>query len=337
MMTWTLQTWHRFVAWTSQTESPWSMALVRVAVSTVLLWDLLVVGMYGLPPILWGPKESGGVHDIYRFKRLPEVYWLLPQDMAEVWGGIFAWTLWAAILLAVMCFGIGLFTRFSGSLALLLYAQTAIISDISDRGIDRMIRIVFVILIISGSGAALSIDSWRKQGSFLGGKRQILAFPRILLVLQLGTMYFTAGLAKFAISWFPWGGYTALFLILQDPIFAVTDFSFLASPSLFWTTQVGTAVSHMWEITFPIAILALWYRETKDRPGKLRAIFNRLHVLSAYVIVGATFHIALAATLRLGIFPAAMLAMYPAFYSPRTWTKWLGRSDPNQEPAPSIQ
>ena len=34
------------------------------------------------------------------------------------------------------------------------------------------------------------------------------------------------------------------------------------------------------------------------------------------VLVGVIFHLALAATLRLGIFPAAMLALYAAFFHP---------------------
>lgn len=311
-----VRAWQRFVDWLSTRESPLSMALVRIAVCTVLVWDLIWVGWYGLPVYLWGPREAGGMHNVLAFKQLPEIYWMLPPEHAEAWGGLVAWGLWAATLVAVGTFGAGLLTRFSGILALLLYAQTAIISDISDRGIDRMIRIIFILLILSGSGKTLSFDAWFKTGSIFGDGSKILAYPRYLMVLQLTVMYFIAGVSKFALSWFPWGGYSALYLILQDPIFAVTDFSFLASPWLYWTTQLGTAVSHMWELTFPVFLLLTWYRVTADRGGRVRTLVNTMRVRLIYIALGATFHILLAATLRLGIFPAAMLALYPAFFHP---------------------
>lgn len=336
-----IRAWSRFVAWMSQREAPWSLALVRVALCTVLLWDLALIGWYGLPVPLWAPREAGGMHDIYGFKTLPEIYWLLPPSAAEAWGATFAWSLWGAVVVTVAAFGLGVLTRFSGLLALLLYAQTAIIADISDRGIDRMIRIVFVILLLSGCGRALSVDAWIRTGTPLGDGRPILAFPRYLIVLQLTVMYFAAGLSKFALSWFPWGGYSALYLILQDPIFAVTDFGFLASPWLYWTTQLGTAVSHLWEITFPVFLLATWYRVTADRPGRLRHAFNTARVRLVYIVLGALFHVLLAATLRLGIFPAAMLALYPAFFHPdelRSAWRWLRRRVipvPDRSPSPA--
>jgi hypothetical protein len=48
----------------------------------------------------------------------------------------------------------------------------------------------------------------------------------------------------------------------------------------------------------------------------LRAIMNRYPVRSIYVAFGVAFHVLLALTLRLGIFPYSMLAFFPAFFRP---------------------
>lgn len=311
-----LATWNWWVALFSTREAPLSLALIRVLVCAVVLWDLGVVGWTGIPDLLWAPVEAGGVANVYKYKALPEWFWFLPQEQAGEWGHAWAWGLYYALVAATACFGAGVLTRFSGLAFLLLYAQSAIINDTADRGIDRMIRIIVLLLLLSGSGRTLSVDALIRTGSIFGDGRKVLAVPRYLIIGQLILMYWCAGLAKFAISWFPWGGYSALYVILQDPIFAVSDWSFVGSPWLYWTTQVGTAVSHMWEYSIPILLLAYWYRHTRERSGRVRALFNAIDVRMVYVVVGVAFHLALAGTLRLGIFPAAMLALYPAFFHP---------------------
>ncbi|MFK7930261.1 MAG: HTTM domain-containing protein [Myxococcota bacterium] len=316
MIRWVAGTWMWWVERFSTTEAPTALALVRIAVILVVLWDLGMVGWLDLPELLWAPVEAGGSANVYKFKVLPEWFWFLPQESAPEWGHVWAWALYYAIVVSAACFGAGILTRFSGLCFLLLFAQSAIINDTADRGIDRMIRIIVLLLILSGSGKTLSLDALFRTGSIFGDGSKVLAFPRYLIIGQLILMYWCAGIAKFAISWFPWGGYSALYVILQDPIFAVRDWSMLGSPWLYWTTQVGTAVSHMWEYTIPVLLLAYWFRTTRERSGALRATFNALDIRTIYVVVGMTFHIALAGSLRLGIFPAAMLALYPAFFHP---------------------
>ena len=54
-------------------------------------------------------------------------------------------------------------------------------------------------------------------------------------------------------------------------------------------------------------------------------MFNRLPVRGVYVLVGIAFHLSLAVVLRLGIFPFAMLACFPAFFHPRELETGLAR------------
>ena len=105
-------------------------------------------------------------------------------------------------------------------------------------------------------------------------------------------------------------------IILQDPIFATADYAFLGHPLIYPFTQLGTAVSHLWEWTFPVILLAFHFRDTRHRPGRLRHFFNRWDVRLWYVALEVIFHVLLGLTLQLGIFPLAMLALYPAFFHP---------------------
>lgn len=312
MIRWWIGLWDR-------RESATSLALVRLLLSVVVLYDLMLVGWYDVPVLLWAPVEVGGAHDLLARPSVPWVYRVFPPTETT------AVALYYTCVLSLMSFGAGFLTRFSGVVFVLSYAQTAIINDQADRGIDRMIRIAIWLLILSQSSRAFSIDAWLKTGKWRGDGSLIPSWPRYLLILQIVVMYWCAGVEKFAVTWFPWGGYSALYIILQDPIFARMDFSFLASPWIFPLTQIGTAVSHAWEWTFPVILLAYYYRDTPTRSGRMRRFFLRWDIRLWYVVLGILFHLLLAATLRLGIFPAAMLAFYPAFFHPTEWRSLRNR------------
>lgn len=337
MIRWVRDTWLWWVDRLSVREHPLALALVRVLVSLVLLYDLFWVGFYDLPTLLWNPVEAGGTYTSLAKERLPEVYQYLTQEQAILWAPTISWGLYYIVVVSLIMFGAGFLTRFSGVVFLLTYAQTAIINDTSDRGIDRMLRIMILLLIVSGSGKTLSIDARLRTGSFLGDGTPVAAWPRYLMIGQLILMYWCAGAEKFALSWFPWGGYSALYVILQDPVFAVVDFGFLASPWLYWTTQLGTGVSHLWEWTIPLLLVAYYFRCTRERPGRVRAWSNGLDVRTVYVVVGVVFHVALALTLRLGIFPAAMLALYPVFFHPDEIRSFVRRLGGRRATQPQVQ
>jgi hypothetical protein len=96
-------------------------------------------------------------------------------------------------------------------------------------------------------------------------------------------------------------------------------------------TQLATAVTHLWELGAPLLLLAAFYRRTPARferrlgRGGLRRMFQRVPVREIYVTIGVLFHLTLALTLRLGIFPFAMLACFPAFFRPEELERALRR------------
>jgi hypothetical protein len=137
--------------------------------------------------------------------------------------------------------------------------------------------------------------------------------------VQLAILYTSAGMQKVASAWLP-PDWSALWVALRDPHFQRGAWPWI--DDLFVLTQAATAVTWLWEWLGPVILLAFWYRDTGDRPGRLRAIFLRYNVLAVYLGVGALFHLGTHLGLRLGIFPFAVLSLYPAAVHPETWGAW---------------
>lgn len=302
------RTWTRWVALWDRREAPLTLAALRIGLALVLLSDQVHTLILGLVPTLFGPASAGGLGDPVGASTPPELYRLLPDSAATAW---LAFGLWMA---ATLAFGAGLFTRWSGALTLLLYAQLALVLPAADRGIDMLVRNALMILIFSECGAAWSLDARRRVGRFAGDGEAVPAWPRHLLILQLIVVYFGAGSQKVGMDWLPMGGWTALYVVLHDP--AVSRFGFGHLDLFFPLTQLATAVTWIWEWCSPLLLLSFVYRDSRTRPGRLRALLNRLDFRSLWLAVGVIFHLGIALTMRLGIFPWAMITMYLAFYHP---------------------
>ena len=296
-----------FVGLWDHRESALSLALVRISLGLVLLFDLLEAAWLGLVPTLWGPDTTGGLaSNLMSRDPLPELYAWFPEDpMTAV---VAFWVL----VVALSCFTAGFGTRMTGVITVLLYAQLARVLPLGDRGIDLMLRNVICLLILSRSHATLSVDAWLKTRSWWSDEL-IPAWPRHLLILQLVVMYFFAGIQKTAITWLPLGGYGALYIVLQDPHIARFDMSWL--DSVYPLTQIATGVTHNWEITAPLVLLAWHFRATQGT-GRIRRFYERFQPQFIWVAVGVLLHLGIAATMNLGIFPFAMLALYWGWFHP---------------------
>lgn len=314
----------RWVALWDEREPPTCLALVRILLGVAVLFDLVTLAAHGATTWLWSPAEAGGAAAWD-----PAAPPLFQRIVAPTAGG--AWLLWSGLALSALCVAVGFRTRLAALAHVFFSVQAALINGPADRAIDRLIRIVLLILVLSPAGRVWSIDARLETGSFRGDPTPRAAWARYLIVTQLVITYFGAGLAKGGTYWYPWGGYNALYLTLQDPIFSVVAGApWLERPLPYLLTRIATAVTHLWELAAPLVLLAAHYRRTADRPGCIRRAFNRFPVLHAYVALGVVFHLSLAAVLRLGIFPFAMLACFPAFFHPgeleRAWAWARGRA-----------
>lgn len=300
MIRWWIGLWDR-------KEHARSLAILRIALAAVVLADLLQIGWLGLADLLYSPVEGGGLGAILQRPTPPWLYPLLPVDHAgPIVHGI-----------AVACalsWGVGLLTPLAAFGLVLSLTQLSLAMPVADRGIDLLIRNVVLIMAFSKSHRVLSVDAWLWPST-----PEVPSWPRYLVIAQLLLVYSTSGMAKVSATWTPLGHYSALYVAMHNPSIALLPPE--ALPTLFPVTQALTAGTWLWEWAAPTLLLALHYRDTRTRPGWLRASFNRLAYFRLYLLVGVLFHLGTAATFALGIFPWAMLAMYAAFVPPDRWLR----------------
>ena len=315
----------RWVDFWAEEEAPWSLALVRLLLGLALLGDYLSMGLRGLVVPLLTTGADGGL--AARAGAEPALWQQLFGTGPEA-----AWGLYGALVVTTVMVAAGFFTRSASLMLLLLSAQFAWILPAGDRGIDMLSRNVLMIFVFAGSGQALSVDAWwaRRRGS--GGVVRIGAWARRLLLLQLVAMYWTAGVQKYAQQWWPWGDFGALWVIWQDwPMTAVATAGWVQSPLAWRFSQLATALTIGWEVSFPLILVAWYLLRTADRGGRWRAWVVRTRPDLAYAGLGVVFHLGIALWLDLGVFPWAMLALYPAFLGPDAWARWVSYLLPGQE------
>lgn len=284
-------------------EHPRVMATVRITLSLVFLYDLLQIWRFHLVIPLWGPADAGGMGQPDRQRQVVELYQWFAADVHT------ARLAFGVLVLAVACLAAGLFSQMAALVAVLVYAQLARVLPEADRGIDLMIRNVLFLFVFVPSGRFAGLDAY-----LFGRLDRIPAWSRRLLILQLVVMYWTAGIQKTAVAWWPWGGFSALYIVLQDPALARIPGAWLRP--LYPATQVLSAATMLFEWLAVFVPLAYVYRRTRTLPGWLRAQFNRFDFVWWWLPVGLFMHLGIAATMQIGIFPWAMLALYPVFFHP---------------------
>lgn len=308
--------WQRWVRLLDQREVGTSLALWRIAVGLCVVGSVGAVVLAGAVPLLWFDPADGGYTP-------PTPPWLFRQLGGATRGtvtAVVAITLAAGLLTAG-----GLGGRLSVFVALQGYLALVRLNGDATGGYDAAISNGLWLLVFARSTETLSLDCRIRTGQWTRD-RPVPAWPRYLAVFQLVLIYWSTGLHKLSATWTPAGGFSALYYILQQPTWQRWDMSWLA-----WAyplTQIGTAVTWVWEVTSPLLLLALWYRATASRPGWLRRLFNRINYRRVFVTIGVLVHIGIAVLLEVGPFSWVMLSYYICLYRPEEWRRRRERLGP---------
>ncbi len=296
--------WRRWVALLGHREPATALALCRIAVGLILTAHL--GRMIGLDAdrLVWADAEHGGLRSLEP-GWLAHLGGLTPQTIRLVT---------ATTTAAALAFALGLFTRASGLVAWVGFRTLADLNGHSGGAYDELLKNELLVLLLSGCGATLSLDAWRAGP---GHDRTAPAWPRYVLVFQLALMYWSTGMQKVSDGWVPGGSADALWYILQQPTWQRAEMTWVAP--LFPLTQVATLGTWLFEQGAPILLLAFWFRRTRTRPGRARALFNRLDVRTLYLLVGVAMHAGIEATMEVGAFSLASLALYLCCYHPDEW------------------
>jgi len=210
-------------------------------------------------------------------------------------------------LAATFCFMIGLFTRTTSVLSLIIVISYAYRARFSNYGLDQILAILNLYLCLAPSGAYLSVDRLRKRyrsiRENLQAGKSAEATPVLPTVMSnvatrlvqyhMCVIYLAAGTGKLlGDSW--WDG-TAIWRSLANAEYQTLDMTWLAYFP--WFTQIMTHMTIFWEISFAFLV---WRPLT--RPVML--------------LLGLGMHFGIGLFMGMWTFATCMMFGYLAFVEP---------------------
>jgi hypothetical protein len=207
--------------------------------------------------------------------------------------------------IATVAFLLGFRTRLAGFVSLVLTLGFMNRSPIYQSGADVVFRVMFVYLVLAQTGRAYSIDNWlrcrrlRKQGLLserdgpgagagVPGQleaiyRRIPGWPRMLMIIQLATIYLWTGSAKTGDVW--WKGDSLYYALSLDHFARVpTQYMvYIFGTNLF---RLMTWTVHYWQIGFFLMVLGLivrWARRERLEPP---SGWRRHALRGAWIVLG---------------------------------------------------
>jgi len=302
--------WGRWVALLAGREAGTSLALFRIACAGSLLWSVGSVVLQGVVPVIWLSPDDGG------FATTREGPWLF-----RCLGGVTPTTVWltvAGVLLAGLLLALGGGGRLMAFLALQGYMVLTSLNVHAIGAYDWLLTNALWLLVLGRSTATLSLDCRLRTGRWWSDE-PVSAWPRYVAVYQIVLVYWSTGMHKVSRAWSPADGFSALYYILQEPTWQRWDMAWLAH--VYPLTQAATAATWLWELTAPLLLLVLWYRRTARRPGRLRALCNRLPLRGLWVAAGVAMHLGILLLMDVGPFSLVALAYYPCLFRPDEWRR----------------
>ncbi len=284
-----------WVAFWDRREAPTCLALTRILIGMVVLSDFLIGKVRGAVPALWsaGPMGMGVTQDPSSWLAWPN----LPLG------------LWALGTIAAFLLMVGALHRASGALLTFVLVVLPSLQPTGD-GVDLLVRLVVPIVALSGASACWSVDAWVGRRRAKPPAAEVPAWPRYLLMLQLLWVYSSSAQCRDDASWWPWGGFSAIGHVLEDPHFA--RFSPALMTPFYPLTQLATIATMVFELGAPFMLL--WTLREPLRQSQVTGLARKLPWI--WIALGASLHLGIALTMTIGIFPFAMLALYPVLFHP---------------------
>ena len=268
-------------------EVPYGLALVRITLPLVLLYDLI--------------QRWPFVRELYSADGATAPLWVsygFRSPLPELSGAV-AVALFTLLLTALVTASAGWMTRLSLAVATVLYCYFTSLDAISTLTKYTVIaNHILLLLTISQCGAVWSLDAWRRP--VIGPRFPV--WPRRLIQLMVGIVYLGAAMTKLHTpSYF--NGDQMMWWMLTHVNAPHPIGEWLANRPVL--LSVGGYAALIWEVLF---LFLIW-----------RGMKKYLMLL-----VGVGFHMSTYLTLGLDIFPCVMIAIYFAFFNDREILRGLG-------------
>jgi hypothetical protein len=295
--------WRAWVSLLDRCEPADALACFRILTGLAALQTIGSVIWADMVELLWFDESAGGMLRIYT-----------DSWRVAVLGGptpAVAWSLAIAALVGSLAVTLGC----GGRVAPLLTGQVLLaLRDLNDwQGSYALITLnALWLLVLSRSTATLSVDCRLRTGQWTSDE-PVPAWPKLLVVFQVAVIYFGNGLAKISAHWVPGGDLSAIYYILQQPTWQRIDMLWVAW--VYPLTQIATATTWFFELSWPLVLVALWLRRTGDRTTRLRRLAHRFDLRKLYLAVGLALHGFIALSLDVGPFLLATMAFYPCLFA----------------------
>jgi hypothetical protein len=291
--------WLRWVGLLDTRETAESLAAVRIVVGATVLLTLAHAWWSGATAF-WVATAHGGVG-------------ATEPGVLDLFGGLTERNVDALLVLGLAASAlltVGRCTRAAALVTWVCFRTLAFSNPLSGGSGDNVVSNVLLIVLLSGSGRAWSLDALRVPGSAM-----VSAWPRYLAIGQLVTIYLSAGWHKASGAWMPFGSLDAIWYVVHNPIWQ-RRMLFFDGDVIGRLSQLATFTTWLFEISSPLLLLAFYFRATPQRPGHLRRWFNRWDFRAKYLVVGFCLHLGIELILEVGAFFGGMMALYAACFHP---------------------
>jgi hypothetical protein len=233
-------------------SDPFNLCVIRILTGGLALALYLTY----IPDLeqLFGPNGLLSENAVLHLRGSTKVFSIFDyaNSPSSLW--FFFWTGAAALAL----FTIGLFTRVTAVLALVMLLSLIHRGPALARPVDDIIAMVMFYLCLGPCGAALSVDAWLHRRKQLPGR---LASPPLswtatvsnrLIQLHLSAIYFLMAVAKLKSPvW--WSG-MAVWGLLAKPESRLIDLPWLADPKWIYILNAWTLAIVLFELAFSLLI-----------------------------------------------------------------------------------
>jgi hypothetical protein len=217
---------------------------------------------------------------------------------------------------------LGVATRLSAAVVWVLSTSFDTLNPYIENAGDEVRGILLFYLVLTPCGAVWSVDRWLSR-RWQGRAEPVFIHPWALrlLFVQMTAIYFCNGLFKWDGE--HWRSGSSLYYVLGD--LTLARWSYAALPLPFALTRLLSWAVLVWEVSFPLLMLAPWLVGGVGRlpfvPHWLvEPLVTALRWLRILALgFGALFHLGIWLALEIGLFPPYMLCFYLPLLP---WERW---------------
>jgi vitamin K-dependent gamma-carboxylase-like protein len=229
----------------------------------------------------------------------PNRFWIgVLSPAAPDWA---VYTTWAVLLIAAACLVVGYHSRLASVIVFIGILSFERRNPFIFNAGDVLVRNLAFYVMLAPTGAALSLDAWRRARDKLWEFPKRAPWAMRLIQIQLSVVYFATVWAK--VRGNDWNDGTAVSYALR-----LDDLARFHVPTFISTNQVVSNLATFGTLAIELSIAFLvWNR--KARPWVLAA--------------GVAMHLAIAINIMIGFFSMAMFVAYLSFVPPETMERIL--------------